>query len=234
MFDPTHTRHAPDPQACLTPPAPYPAPRAPHGTPQSCLLAAAGAGDLEALGSALSEPAARLDLDHPLRLAAKHRHRDAVRLLLARGASLSRAFSAGHTPWRPGKRAQLIEFLASCGIDASFLGLEARPRGPRRKRVSRGPTGAGGPKTDTSRALAAAARRQAWTRRCETRCLHRVLRKHAGLLDEILAGAPMHAELERTVRAALAERGIRDPKRRIAKALVRRIAGERPSGPPAA
>ena len=226
MFDQDPARHEPNAQVFLPTPAPWPEQRAPQDTLQSRLLAAAGAGDLDAIRLALSEPAARLDLDHPLRLAAKHRHREAVRLLIARGANVSRAFSANHTPWRPGKRARLIEFLASCGIDAGFLAAEPRPRGPRRKRASL--TGGGDRKSDPVRARQAAAMRRDALR------LRRVLRKHAGLLEEIVAGASTNAGLERAVRAMLVERGIRDPKRRLAKALVRQIGIERQASPPAA
>lgn len=85
------------------------------------LIAAAKSGDVASIGRALSEPARRLDLDHPLRLAAKGRHRQAVRFLLERGASLARAFSLEHTPARASKRHKLVEFLASCGVDATFI-----------------------------------------------------------------------------------------------------------------
>jgi hypothetical protein len=232
MFDQDPARHEPNAQVFLPTPAPWPEQRAPQDTLQSRLLAAAGAGDLDAIRLALSVPAVRLDLGHPLRLAAKHRHRDAVGLLIEHGANISRAFSANHTPWRPGKRARLIEFLASCGIDAGFLAAEPRPRGPRRKRASL--TGGGDRKSDPVRARQAAARRQAWAMRRDALRLRRVLRKHADLLEEIAAGASTNAGLERAVRAMLVERGIRDPKRRLAKVLVRQIGIERQASPPAA
>ena len=85
------------------------------------LNTAAKSGDVASIGRALSEPARRLDLDHPLRLAAKGRHCEAVRFLLERGASLARAFSLAHAPARAGKRRRLVSFLASCGADGSFI-----------------------------------------------------------------------------------------------------------------
>ena len=201
-------------------------------TPQSRLIAAASKGDLEAIGRALSEPAARLDLDHPLRLAAKHRHGDAVRLLIGRGASLSRAFSPSHTPARYGKRAQLVEFLASCGIEAQFILALPRPRGPVPKRRIRGRRvvkwNDGSP--GLARAREAAAKREAWAGRRDALRMRRVLKHHNGLLGEILAtlsreaDAPVH--LERTVRAVLFEHGITDHRRRISGAIVRKLYGE--------
>ncbi len=90
-------------------------------TVQMRLNIAAKSGDVASIGRALSEPVRRLDLDHPLRLAAKGRHRQAVRFLLERGANLVRAFSVEHAPARAAKRHKLVEFLASCGADGSFI-----------------------------------------------------------------------------------------------------------------
>lgn len=90
-------------------------------TVQMQLNSAAKAGDVASIGFALSEPTRRLDLDHPLRLAAKGRHREAACFLLASGADLARAFSPGHTTERGGKRLRLVQFLASCGADGSFI-----------------------------------------------------------------------------------------------------------------
>lgn len=98
-------------------------------TTQMRLNSAARAGDVTAIARALSEPARRLDLDPPLRLAAKGHHCGAVRFLLERGASLSRAFSSEHAPTRVGKRNRLVEFLASPGADGTFILTYAHARG---------------------------------------------------------------------------------------------------------
>jgi len=129
--------HRYDPAVCEFSPSSGGATRTRHETPQSKLIAAASRGDLEAIGRTLSEPAPRLDLDHPLRLAAKHRHGAAVRLLIGRGASVSRAFSANHAPSRLGKREQLVQFLSSCGIDAQFIGARKDTRDPSGEEPSR-------------------------------------------------------------------------------------------------
>lgn len=205
---------------------------APRDTPQSRLIVAASRGDLEAIGRALSEPAARLDLDHPLRLAAKHRHGDAVRVLIGRGASVSRAFSPNHTPARYGKRVQLVEFLASCGIDAQFILALPRPHGPTPKRCPRLRRGArpGAERSDLARSRQAAAKREAWAWRRDALRMRRVLKHHDGLLAEILAMANIDAEesdrLGRAVRAALSQRGIPDKRRRLSSAIVRKLHGE--------
>ena len=198
-------------------------------TPQSRLLAAASGGDLDAIARVLSEPAARLDLDHPLRLAAKHRHPDAVQLLIARGASPTRAFSPNHTPARCGKREQLVRFLASCGIEAEFVLALPRPRGPRPSRHGRSRrTGRSGERgADRPRAREAAAKREAWTARRDALRVHKVLKHYEGLLAEILASVPADGEcrpgLERTVRATLVEHRITDRRQRLSKAIVRKL-----------
>jgi hypothetical protein len=200
-------------------------------TPQSRLIAAASRGDLEAIGRTLSEPAPRLDLDHPLRLAAKHRHGAAVRLLIGRGASVSRAFSPNHAPNRLGKREQLVQFLSSCGIDAQFILELPRPRGPSPKSKVRSMDQMSVREAaNRSRARIAAAKREAWAARLDALHLHRALKHHEGLLEEILESVRVNAEAggspERAVRAALAERGITDHKRRLSRAIVRKLYSE--------
>ncbi len=227
-----------DPKAFELSCPPGGAPRARRDTPQSRLIAASSVGDLEAIGRALSEPAARLDLDHPLRLAAKHRHGEAVRLLIGRGASISRAFSPSHTPTRYGKRAQLVEFLASCGIDAGFILALPRPRGPDTKRRARQRRGARSDAGAAGRVREAAARREAWVARRDAFRMRRVLRTHHGLLKEVLATVSREAEapdhLERTVRTVLLEHGIPDHKRRLSRAIARKLFGEGRAAGPAA
>jgi hypothetical protein len=197
-----------------------------YETPQSRLIAAASAGDIAAIERALAEPAPRLDLDHPLRLAAKHRHRDAVRLLLSRGACLARAFSPNHTPARPGKREQLTRFLASCGLDAEFILALPRPRGPRLHAARRARVARKSAQRNTGlvRRRRMAAEREAWARRRESHLVRRALKHQDGLLAEILAiasiGEPGQGGLERAVRAVLAQRGIADPKRHVARAIL--------------
>lgn len=201
-------------------------------SPQLRLIAAASSGDLDAIGRALSTPAARLDLDHPLRLAAKHRHRDAVGLLIDRGASVSRAFSPNHTPARRGKREQLVQFLASCGIDAAFILALPRPRGPRpgRSARSRAPRSSGATGADLARSREAVAKRKAWLLRRDALRMRRVLKSHDGLLAEILAAVPADGEadprFERAVRAVLSGHGIADPKQRLSRAIVRKLCNE--------
>ena len=193
-----------------------------HETPQSKLIAAASAGDVGAIGRALAEPAPRLDLDHPLRLAAKHRHGDAVRFLIARGANVVRAFSPNHTPTRCGKREQLVRFLASCGVDAEFILAQPRPRGQRPHRAVRTRAGrkVGERRSELARRRAAE-KREAWAKRVESQRLRRVLKHHNGLLAEILGGVDAEgARLEHAVHVALAARGIGDHKRHLAKAIL--------------
>lgn len=206
------------------------------GTPQMRLIAAASRGDLEAIGLALSEPAPRLDLDHPLRLAAKHRHGAAVRLLIGRGASVSRAFSPNHAPSRLGKREQLVQFLSSCGIDAQFILELPRPHGPSPKSKGRSRRRRSVlEKADRARSRIAAAKREAWTARLDALHLHRALKHHEGLLEEILQSVRVNGEaagsLERTVRAVLFERGIADHRRRLSRAIVRKLYSEGRGGP---
>lgn len=238
MLDSNPSSHAPN-ELEFTPGAEN---RSSPETPQSRLLAAASGGDLDAIARVLSEPAARLDLDHPLRLAAKHRHPDAVQLLIARGASPMRAFSPNHTPARCGKREQLVRFLASCGIEAEFVLALPRPRGPRPRR--HGPGGlhgrsrragrvpvprahSGERDADMARAREAAAKREAWAAQRDTLHLRRVLKSHDGLIDQILAahalGEPTREGLERAARAVLSERGIADRRQRLSRAIARKL-----------
>lgn len=199
---------------------------------QARLIAAASRGDLEAIGRALSGPAPRLDLDHPLRLAAKHRHGDAVRLLLGCGANIVRAFSPRHTPVRYGKRVQLVDFLATCDIDAQFILELPRPHGPTAKRRARQRrnmrAGEGGP--DRVRARQALAKREAWVARRDALRMRRVLKNHNGLLAEILATVSSEAEdpahLEHAVRSVLFEHGITDHRRRLSSVIVHKLYGE--------
>ncbi len=205
-------------------------------TPQMRLTAAASRGDLEAIGLALSEPAPRLDLDHPLRLAAKHRHGAAVRLLIGRGASVLRAFSPNHAPSRLGKREQLVQFLSSCGIDAQFILELPRPHGPSPKSKARPRRRRSGrEKADRARSRIAAAKREAWTARLDALHLHRALKHHEGLLEEILQSVQVNGEaagsLERAVRAVLFERGIADHRRLLSRAIVRKLYSEGRCGP---
>ena len=223
--------HRYDPAVCEFSPSSGGVTRTRRETPQSRLIAAASRGDLEAIGRTLSEPAPRLDLDHPLRLAAKHRHGAAVRLLIGRGASVSRAFSANHAPSRLGKREQLVQFLSSCGIDAQFILELPRSRGPspkhkgrsRRRRSVR-------EAADRSRSRLAAAKREAWAARLDALHLHRALKHHEGLLEEILQSVRVNGEasegLERAVRTVLVERGIADHRRRLSRAIVRKLYSE--------
>ncbi len=231
MFDSNALRHDP------TAPQSFPGPRCPPSTPegiphQSRLIAAASRGDLEAIGQILSASAARLDLEHPLRLAAKHRHGEAVRLLVSRGASVSRAFSPDHIPARRGKREQLVQFLASCRIDGQFILAWPRPHGPRPKRAARRPRGgrSGKATAGLARARQAAAKREAWAGRRDALLMRRALKNHNGLLAEILATVSGEAEepvhLERTVRAVLFEHGIPDHRRHLSGAIVRKLYGE--------
>lgn len=205
-------------------------------TPQMRLTAAASRGDLEAIGLALSEPAPRLDLDHPLRLAAKHRHGAAVRLLIGRGASVLRAFSPNHAPSRLGKREQLVQFLSSCGIDAQFILELPRPHGPSPKSKGRSRRRRSVlEKADRARSRIAAAKREAWTARLDALHLHRALKHHEGLLEEILQSVQVNGEaagsLERAVRAVLFERGIADHRRLLSRAIVRKLYSEGRCGP---
>ncbi len=197
-----------------------------HETPQSRLIAAASAGDVAAIERALCERAPRLDLDHPLRLAAKHRHRDAVRLLIARGANVARAFSPNHTPARPGKREQLARFLASCGLDPQFILALPRPRGTRVRSALRARVARKSAKRsiDLARRRTIAAKREAWARRRESFLVRRAMKHQAGLLDEIVATVSSgEGGLERAVRAVLVRRGIADPKRHVARAILRTL-----------
>ena len=225
-----------DPKAFELSCPPGGAPRARLDTPQSRLIAASSVGDLEAIGRALSEPAVRLDLDHPLRLAAKHRHGEAVRLLIGRGASISRAFSPSHTPTRYGKRARLVEFLGSCGIDAEFILALPRPHGPATKRRARQRRGASA--MSSGRAREAAAKREAWVARRDALRMRRVLKNHHGLIEEVLAAVRRDAEaaghIDRAVRTVLFEHGIPDPQRRLSSVIVRKLHGEGRVSEPAA
>ena len=200
-----------------------------HETPQSRLIAAASAGDIAAIERALCERAPRLDLDHPLRLAAKHRHRDAVRLLIARGANVARAFSPNHTPARPGKREQLARFLASCGLDPEFILALPRPRGPRVHGAQRAQVAGKSAKRsiDLARRRRVAAKREAWTRRRESFLVRRALKRQNGLLDEIVSTVSSgEVGLERAVRAVIVQRGIADPKRHLVRAILHTLRRE--------
>ena len=231
MFDSNAIRQ--DPNALQA----FPGPRCPASAPweiphQSRLIAAASSGDLEAIGQILSASAGRLDLAHPLRLAAKHRHGEAVRLLVSRGASVSRAFSPDHIPVRRGKREQLVQFLASCHIDGQFILALPRPQGPRPKRSARrqraGRSGKG--TADLARARQATAKREAWAGRRDALIMRRVLKNHDGLLAEILAAASNDAVtaegLERAVRVVLSGHGILDRKQRLSRAIASKLYGD--------
>lgn len=226
MFDSNALQH--DPNALTSPPGP----RCPTSPPQSRLIAAASRGDLETIRQIVSAAAARLDLDHPLRLAAKHRHGDAVRLLVSRGASVSRAFPPGHIPARRGKREQLVQFLASCYIDGQFILALPRPHGPRTRRPAQVRRGArsGDGSADLARARQAAAKREAWAVRRDALTMRRVLKKHDGLLAEIRAAAPIDVgaddRLGRVVRTVLSGHGIPDRKQRLSRAIVSKLYGE--------